>query len=115
MSNNENTSGKNTVENKILGEENARALKSMSSIEILIHGRNNPNNADLFCDNSMFEKKFDYRPLGKWVCDLQTHYYANDRYGIDSMDYLPCMHSDHNECPIYMKHMDAKSGNSINS
>jgi hypothetical protein len=43
---------------------------------------------------------------GVWKCNQRTHTYANDRYGPDTTEYLPCDCGNHLKCPHYQPSLE---------
>lgn len=76
---------------------------SGKTLEILLHGLDNPNNASISCPYAewMGDDLVHVPGVGEWKCKLQKYYYASDQYGIDSSDYGPCMIKDHTACNLY--------------
>jgi len=80
------------------------------NLEILIHGIDNPRNADLSCPHNewMGEDLNHCLGIGEWKCILQKYGYASDQYGIDSIDYRACNIKNFSECDFYKNNLETK-------
>ena len=86
------------------------------TLEILLHGADNPLNADIHCEHAEW-KGYDLTHcpgIGEWKCALQGSPQAGDQYGVDHFDYISCAVADHNRCEIYKKHHE-DCGTAVNT
>ena len=80
---------------------------SSKEVDILSHPA--LKSQDVSCPN-IFLEFYDLTHCpgygGEWKCHQRRHEYASDQYGVDSVEYLPCIFGSHLKCPYYEKNIE---------